>query len=236
MPGPRHPRRSGDVLSGPGAVGGAVPRRTVRVALVAGLFVTFEGPEGAGKSVQVEMLRRALAARRPVVVREPGGTELGERIRDLLLHRPGEIAAEAEMHLFMAARAQIVADVIAPGLAAGRTVIADRYQDSTAAYQGGGRGLEVCWPRSFPRPDVTFLLDLPAELGLARQAAAGKAADRLELEPLEFHRAVAQEYRRLAAREPGRGLVVDATAAPEDVHARVLERLAPMLEGALRSS
>ncbi|MGH7776952.1 MAG: dTMP kinase [Candidatus Dormibacterales bacterium] len=201
-----------------------------------GLFVTFEGPEGAGKTVQVEMLRQALAGRRPVVVREPGGTALGECIRELLLHPPGAVVPEAELHLFLAARAEIVAEVVLPTLAEGRPVLADRYHDSTLAYQGGGRGVEVPWPASFPRPDATFLLDLPAEAGLARQAAAGKPADRLESEPVEFHRAVAGEYRRLAAAEPGRWAVVDASAPPEAVHAAVMAHLAPLMEGASRSS
>src|SRR6266851_6401634 len=131
-----------------------------------GLFITFEGPEGAGKSTQVELLRQALVAREPVVTREPGGTPVGERIRDLLLHSGLTMAPEAEMLLFMASRAELVSRVIAPALAAGRVVIADRYHDTTLAYQGGARGVPTWWPESFPRPDRTFLLDLPAEAGL----------------------------------------------------------------------
>ncbi len=186
-----------------------------------GLFITFEGPEGAGKSTQVELLRRALADQRPVVVREPGGTPLGEEVRRLLLH--GEAMSPiAEMYLFMAARAELLAKVIEPALAAGRLVIADRYHDSTIAYQGGGRGLDVSWPAAFRRPDRTYLLMLPPEGGLRRAAGAESGGDRLELEPLDFHRRVFQAYDRLAAAEPERVLRVDARAAPEHVHHQVL--------------
>lgn len=104
-----------------------------------GLLITFEGPEGSGKSTQVELLGKALFDLSPVLVREPGGTEVGERIRDILLNGNFEIDPEAEMYLFMAARRQLIADVIVPALEEGRIVIADRYHDSTLAYQGGGR-------------------------------------------------------------------------------------------------
>lgn len=194
--------------------------------MVRGLFVTFEGPEGAGKSTQVELLRAALAGRDPVVTREPGGTPLGERIRDLLLHAGVAMTAEAEMLLFMASRAELVGRVIAPALAAGRIVVADRYHDATLAYQGGGRGVATWWPESFPRPDLTFLLDVPVEEGLARVGRAGRAADRLESEAVEFHRAVVGAYRRLAAAEPERWVRLDATRPPEEVHAAVMEALA----------
>ena len=131
-----------------------------------GIFITFEGPDGAGKSTQVELLAQALAEREPLVFREPGGTELGERIREIVLHRPESMSAEAEMHLFMAARAELLRTRIEPALAAGRIVIDDRYQDSTLAYQGGGRGAPVDWPASFPKPDLTILLVLPPDVGL----------------------------------------------------------------------
>jgi dTMP kinase len=187
-----------------------------------GLFITFEGPEGAGKSTQVELLRAALARREPVVTREPGGTPLGERVRDLLLHSGVAMTPEAEMLLFMASRAELVSRVIAPALAAGRTVIADRYHDTTLAYQGGGRGVATWWPESFPRPDRTFLLDLPAEVGLERLRRSGRSADRLESEDLAFHRAVVRAYRRLAEAEPERWVELDATRSPEELHAAVM--------------
>src|SRR2546427_1085664 len=142
-----------------------------------GLFITFEGTEGSGKTTQAELLGEWLAKRDPVVVREPGGTELSEQIRDVLLYRGLEIDPEAEMYLFMAARRQLIAEVIAPALGAGQVVIADRYHDSTLAYQGGARGVPTTWPSTFPRPDVTFLLSVPVESGLARLALAGKKPD-----------------------------------------------------------
>ena len=196
---------------------------------MSGLFITFEGPEGAGKSTQVELLRRALAEREPVVTREPGGTPVGERIRDLLLHSGVDMAPEAEMLLFMASRAELVARVIAPALAAGRIVIADRYHDTTLAYQGGARGVPTWWPESFPRPDRTFLLDLPAETGLERVRRSGSAADRMESEAVAFHRAVVAAYRRLAEAEPNRWVRLDASCAADEVHQAVMTSLAGVL-------
>lgn len=184
---------------------------------MAGLFVTFEGPEGSGKSTQIELLRLALFAHEPVIVREPGGTDLGERLRDLVLHDRA-MSPAAEMYLFMAARAELLAERILPALAAGKLVIADRYHDSTLAYQGGGRGLAAEWPPFFPRPDRTYLMSMPPELALRRLTGA----DRIEGEPLDFHRAVAAAYERLAAAEPARFVVLDATAPAEEIHRRVL--------------
>jgi dTMP kinase len=199
---------------------------------VGGLFVTFEGTEGSGKTTQVELLGQALSSRQrePVTLREPGGTELGERMRELLLFGGIELDAEAEMYLFMAARRQLILEVIAPSLAAGQIVIADRYHDSTLAYQGGGRGLATSWPASFPRPDVTFLLVMPVETGFRRQLIAGKAADRVERESLDFHQRVADAYERLAAAEPQRFVRLDATESAEKVHYAVMERLEPPLQ------
>src|ERR1700716_4633170 len=116
-----------------------------------GLFITFEGTEGSGKTTQVEMLGEWLSAHDRVVLREPGGPELGERIREVVLYAGLQIDAEAEMYLFMAARRQLIGDVIVPALAAGQIVIADRYHDSTLAYQGGARGVPATWAKAFPR-------------------------------------------------------------------------------------
>jgi dTMP kinase len=195
-----------------------------------GLFITFEGTEGSGKTTQVEMLGEWLSTHDPVVVREPGGTELGERIREVVLYAGLEIDAEAEMYLFMAARRQLIAEVIAPGLTAGKILIADRYHDSTLAYQGGARGVPATWPSTFPRPDVTFLLEGPVETGLGRHESAGKAPDRMEQESVEFHRKVAEAYDRLAAAEPDRYVRLDATGSREKIHLEVKERLRPLVE------
>jgi len=199
---------------------------------MSGLFITFEGTEGSGKTTQVEMLGEWLASHDPVVVREPGGTELGERIREVVLYAGLEIDAEAEMYLFMAARRQLIGDVIVPALAAGQIVIADRYHDSTLAYQGGARGVPAIWPTTFPRPDITFLLEGPVENGLERHVAAGKAPDRMEQESLDFHRKVAAAYAALASAEPARFVRLDATGSREKVHFEVRDRLTPLVKGA----
>ncbi len=195
-----------------------------------GLFITFEGTEGSGKTTQVELLGEWLSTRDPVVVREPGGTELGEKVRDVVLYAGLEIDAEAEMYLFMAGRRQLIAEVIMPALAAGQIVVADRYHDSTLAYQGGAKGVPASWPSTFPRPDITFLLEGPVENGLERHVAAGKTMDRMEKESLEFHRKVAAAYGRLAAAEPKRFVRLDATGSREKIHLEVRDRLAPLIE------
>jgi dTMP kinase len=200
-----------------------------------GLFITFEGVEGSGKTTQVELLGQALGTWQPVIVREPGGTELGERMRDVLLFGGMAIDREAEMYLFMAARAQVVHEVIEPALIAGRVVIADRYHDSTVAYQGGGRGLSVYWPPSFPKPDITFLVSVPVEVGHTRMLLAGKHPDRVERESLEFHQRVADEYARIAKAEPQRYTVVDGTESQAKVHAAVMERVDRALAGSAAS-
>lgn len=193
---------------------------------MAGLFVTLEGPEGAGKSTQLALLREAYADRDPLIVREPGGTALGEAVRELVLHSDGmRIDAEAEMYLFMAARAELIAERIRPALEAGRIVLADRYHDSTLVYQGEVGGVPATWPASFPRPDVTVLLMVAPELGLERVVRAGKSPDRLESRPLEFHQHVAAAYLRLAEREPERFLVIDGTLPAEEVRDAIVARI-----------
>jgi len=183
-----------------------------------GLFITFEGTEGSGKTTQAELLGEWLAKRDPVVVREPGGTELGEQIRDVLLYKGLEIDPEAEMYLFMASRRQLIADVIGPALASG-------------AYQGGGRGIPTTWPPTFPRPDITFLLEGPVEAGLGRHEKAGKSKDRMEQESIDFHRKVAEAYEKLAAAEPSRFVRLDATGSRDKIHLEVRDHLKPLLEG-----
>jgi len=195
-----------------------------------GLFITFEGTEGSGKTTQAEMLGEWLAPHEPVVIREPGGTELGEHIREVLLYKGLAIDPEAEMYLFMASRRQLIAEVIGPALAAGQIVIADRYHDSTLAYQGGGRGLSTTWPSTFPRPDMTFLFVGDVEAGLSRHETAGKSKDRMEQESVDFHRRVADEYLRLAAADPKRFVRLDAAGSRDKIQFEVRDHLKTLLE------
>jgi len=195
-----------------------------------GIFITFEGTEGSGKTTQAELLGQWLADRDPVVVREPGGTELGERIREVLLYAGLEIDAEAEMYLFMASRRQLIAEVIEPALAKGQIVIADRYHDSTLAYQGGARGVPTTWPPTFPLPDITFLLEGPVEAGLGRHEAAGKSKDRMEQESIDFHQKVAEAYAWLAANDPQRFVRLDATGSRDKIHLQVRDHVKRLLE------
>jgi dTMP kinase len=196
-----------------------------------GLLVTLEGGEGSGKTTQAARLAAALdAAGLPVVaVREPGGTRLGEAVRQIVLdvgHH--DLAAWAEANLYTAARAQLVKEVILPAMARGGVVVADRYADSTLAYQGAGRGLEMPVLGMMQamlklRPDLTFLLDIEPEAGFARQArTAGHVPDRMEMEDLVFHRRVRQGYLDLARADPERFHVVDAAQPEEAVAAELL--------------
>ena len=184
------------------------------------LFITFEGPEGGGKSTQVARLVAQLAALEVphLVTREPGGTPLGLRVRELVLMDPDlEVTPLAEFLLYSASRAQLVRDVLRPALARGELVVCDRYADSSAAYQGMGRGLDaafvtdVTWEATGGlRPQLTFLLDLDPAEGLRRAAAKG-APDRLERADLDFHRRVRAGFLAIAGAEPERVLVLDAT-------------------------
>jgi dTMP kinase len=189
-----------------------------------GLFVTFEGIDRSGKTTQARLLLEALGAD-AVGVREPGGTEAGERIREILKDPAVELSPRAEALLFAAARAELVEQVIRPALEEGRTVVSDRFLDSSLAYQGGARGLgveEVGRINRFAlagvRPDLTLLLDIdPA-------AAAGRAgeSDRFEDEGADLQRRVLEAYEELMAAEPARWRRIDAHRPPEEVHADVL--------------
>jgi dTMP kinase len=206
-----------------------------------GVLVTLEGGEGAGKStLAVTLGARARAAGREVVAcREPGGTALGERLRTALLgatageaEAPAPVPA-AELLVFAAARAQLVAEVLRPALARGALVVCDRYADSTTAYQSYGRGLDAALVAAVNEaatgglaPELTLLLDLPPAEGLARRGARG---DYVERERLAFHERVRAGYRALAAAEPDRWLVLDARQAPEVLAERAWGRLAPLL-------
>ena len=200
---------------------------------MSGLFVTFEGVDRAGKTTQAGLLCDALGER-ALAVREPGGTPVGERVRDLLKDAEVELSAKGEALLFAAARVELVERVIRPALAAGQVVVSDRYLDSSLAYQGDARGLgvdEVARVNAFAtgglEPDLTFLLDLdPAEA-----AARGGEADRFENEGRALQDRVRAAYRRLAERDPGRWRHIDAGRPAGAVHAEVLAAVERALGG-----
>jgi dTMP kinase len=205
-----------------------------------GLFITFEGGEGSGKSTQIARLaarQRALGLD-PLVTREPGGTALAEGIRALLLDSSVAPGALPEALLMVAARADLVSAVIRPALAAGRNVLCDRYTDSTLAYQGAGRGLETGMLEGWNAvatgglvPDRTFLFDLDPEIGLARRASAGVSTNRLDRESLPFHQRVRARYLELAASNPNRWIVLDATASHDQLESRVWEAVEGLRRG-----
>jgi len=201
-----------------------------------GLFVALEGGEGAGKSTQVDLLQRWLTGlgREVVVTREPGGTPLGRRLRELLLDpSTGALAARTEALLYAADRAEHVQDVIRPALRAGAVVLTDRYIDSSIAYQGAGRSLDPAdiaklsaWATEDLLPDLTVVLDIDPQVGLRRFDAP---LDRLEAEPLSFHVAVRNGFLALAEQHAVRYLVVDATQDPDLVQAHIRERLSGLV-------
>jgi dTMP kinase len=211
-----------------------------------GLFVTFEGIEGSGKSTQCMRLAKTLREHgyRVVETREPGGTALAEQIRDLLLHpRVAEpISPETEACLILAARAQHVAQVIEPALRNGAVVVCDRFADSTLAYQGFARGLALANLRALNalatrglRPSLTLLFDLPVSIGLARRRREGEPQNRLDREATRFHERVRKGFLSLARREPRRIKILDGRREP-DVLAREIEAIVlKALSGATRS-
>ena len=199
------------------------------------MFITFEGIDGVGKSTQLDMLEKHLIAQGKEVVRtlEPGGTELGQEIRHLLLHRKGDVAPRSEALLYAADRAHHVETKIKPALASGKVVLSDRYFDSSVAYQGAARELDVqevkdisLWAIDRLLPDLTVLLDLPAQEAMNRRGNKGTEPDRLEREQVEFFARARDEYLRMA-NEP-RFLVVDANLSPEEIHSQVLQRVAKL--------
>ena len=202
-----------------------------------GFFISFEGGEGAGKSTQANILAAHLKAlgREVLLCRDPGGTSIGEKIRGILLDREHqELAPRTELLLYLASRAQLVSESIAPALAAGRVVISDRFHHSTLAYQGGARELDM---KSIARmnlfatdgllPDITFLMDLPPAEGFARKSGGGK--DRMEGQGDEFHARVGQAFRELAKAEPERVVCLDARRPIEELAAEIRERVGKLL-------
>jgi dTMP kinase len=213
-----------------------------------GTFITFEGPEGSGKTTQIERLAAWLRSTRHdvVVTFEPGGTEIGNRIRGLLFDLAhGEMTARTELLLMNAARAQHVEQVIEPALAAGKVVLSDRYAESSLAYQGFGRqlGLEAAEPvcdfaTGGLKADVVLLLDLDVEEGLKRNRAVDAEApastasknNRFEVEAVEFHRRVREGFLELARREPKRFAVLDASLPPDKIEAEIRKAVAERLK------
>ncbi len=203
-----------------------------------GRFITIEGIEGVGKSTNMAYLVELLEARGITVVqtREPGGTPLAEDIRALLLeHRDENMCEITESLLMFAARAQNVANVIEPALAAGKWVVCDRFTDASRAYQGGGRGLPMttieqlaAWVHPDLEPDLTFLLDAPVELGMGRAGDRGET-DRIETEKHEFFVRVRNTYLELADEDPERFAVIDASQGLDDVKAAVQKALNVLL-------
>ncbi|WP_091226458.1 dTMP kinase [Microbacterium sp. 3J1] len=203
-----------------------------------GVWITLEGGDGSGKTTQSNLLADWLAdAGRTVVrTREPGGTEVGHLIRDIVLHHRGDIAPRAEALLYAADRAHHVATVVRPALARGEVVLQDRYLDSSVAYQGAGRVLDgdeirdlSLWAAEGALPDLTVLLDLAPEAARVRLDSADKPFDRLEAEKTEFHARVRDAYLELARAEPQRFLVLDASASPEAIAAQIRQRVVGLL-------
>jgi len=199
-----------------------------------GLFVTFEGIDRSGKTTQARLLCEALGAD-ALGVREPGGTEAGERVRAILKDQSISLAPETEALLFAAARAELVSEVILPALAEDRVVVSDRFLDSSLAYQGGARGLGIedvervnRFATRALRPDVTFLLEIdPVEA-----AARAGERDRFEEEGATLQEAVMAAYQRLIELEPGRWRRIDAARSPEEIHAEVLAEVEAARSGA----
>ena len=203
-----------------------------------GILISIEGGEGAGKSTVLDVLRAQLAQAglEVVVTREPGGTVVGEAVRQLLLDPAGQLAAHTELLLMFASRAQLVRELILPALGRGAAVLTDRFTDASFAYQGGGRGidsaaiaeLERC--AALVKPDVTFLLDVGVDVGLARARSRATPPDRIENEKFEFFQRVRDVYLARARAEPGRFRIIDASQSPEAVLAAVRDALADWLQ------
>jgi len=210
-----------------------------------GKFITLEGVDGSGKTTQAALLASYLRKEGIEVVdtREPGGTNLGEEIRRVLLS-PGnsDLTDIAELLLFSAARAQLVAEVIKPSLAEGKWVISDRFSDSTIAYQGYGRGIEIDVIRKLNEvaaaglePDMTIILDLDVETGIRRafssqmEFTGNEAGDRMEMEQEEFHESIREGYLQLAKREPDRIKTIQVKGSIEEVHKSIVSLIEPFL-------
>ncbi|MDE5873766.1 MAG: dTMP kinase [Lachnospiraceae bacterium] len=205
---------------------------------MAGIFISMEGPDGAGKTTQIELLKAYLENKgyEILITREPGGTKISEAIRSIILDRSNvEMDYMTEALLYASARAQLVAEVIKPAIAAGKAVISDRFVDSSAVYQGMARGLGVenvykinGFAIQNMMPKLTIHLDLPASVGIMRKKNQAEL-DRMELEKAEFHERVAEGYRQLAKMFPERIYTIDATLPVEEIHKLILSKLEEIL-------
>jgi dTMP kinase len=205
---------------------------------VSGVFVTFEGGDGSGKTTQIQLLKKWLEdhGHTVVVTREPGGTDLGNELREIILHRKGFIAPRAEALLYAADRAHHIHTLVKPALERGEVVVQDRYLDSSLAYQGAGRVLDPhevrevsLWATENLMPVLTVLLDVPADVAKKRQNALERAYDRLEAEAEDFHQRVRTSYQALADAEPERFLVIDGTLAIEAIHDQIIQKVSHLL-------
>lgn len=203
-----------------------------------GLFITFEGGDGSGKTTQINLLASWLESEGHTVVitREPGGTDLGTELRNIILHREGFIAPRAEALLYAADRSHHIHTLVRPALKRGEIVVQDRYLDSSVAYQGAGRVLDPTevreislWATERLMPDLTVLLDVPASVAKERQAAGERQYDRLEAEAEDFHTRVRESYLALAAEEPERFLVIDGESSIEEIHEAIVAKVSDLL-------
>lgn len=193
-----------------------------------GLFITFEGPDGCGKTTQMKLLAEYFTknGKEVVLTREPGGKGLGEKVREILLNYDGEVSDRCESFLFLADRAQNIDIIVNPAVKQGKIVLCDRHIDSTVAYQGYGRGLDIerinmlnNLATNGKKPDLTFVFDVDVETSMKR---VGKEKDRMESAGMEFHNRVRQGYLELAKQEPQRIKVIDATKSIEEIHKKVV--------------
>lgn len=203
------------------------------------MFITFEGGDGAGKTTLIERIYDALQKRRLSVIktRAPGATPAGAVIRELLLHFKEPLSFRAELLLYLADRAEHVAKVIRPALEEGKIVLCDRYNDSTIAYQGAGRGLDLrevsrmcAFATDHLVPDLTLYLDLDPELGLERVQRSGAGKDKIESEKLQFHQMIRYAYCAFAEQEPERFHIIDASKTPDEVFLNALSVLDSKME------
>jgi dTMP kinase len=205
---------------------------------VAGVFITFEGGDGSGKTTQISLLQTWLLNKghTVVVTREPGGTDLGNQLRDIILHSTGFIAPRAEALLYAADRSHHIHTLVRPALERGDVVVQDRYFDSSVAYQGAGRVLDATevrelslWATERLMPHLTILLDVPANVAKARQLGDERRFDRLEAEAQDFHERVRESYLALAEAEPDRFLVLDGTGSVESIHQAITTRVSDVV-------